>query len=79
MHVRPCMCVCVCVSVSSSGVFIDPYLCHSTGGGVPIPSIAGAVPAQSQLGSSAEDRYAALAELDNELSSSAPTGSSVQG
>lgn len=51
----------------------------SVGRGVPVPSVAGAVPAQSQLGTSAEDRYAALAELDNELSSSAPTGSSVQG
>uniref|UniRef100_A0A4W5S0J9 ArfGAP with FG repeats 1b n=1 Tax=Hucho hucho TaxID=62062 RepID=A0A4W5S0J9_9TELE len=50
-----------------------------SGRGVPVPSVAGAVPAQSQLGTSAEDRYAALAELDNELSSSAPTGSSVQG
>ncbi|XP_021445682.1 arf-GAP domain and FG repeat-containing protein 1b isoform X3 [Oncorhynchus mykiss] len=50
-----------------------------SGRGVPVPSAAGAVPAQSQLGTSAEDRYAALAELDNELSSSAPTGSSVQG
>nr|XP_029480138.1 arf-GAP domain and FG repeat-containing protein 1-like isoform X4 [Oncorhynchus nerka] len=53
---------------------------HSQSGrGVPVPSAAGAVPAQSQLGTSAEDRYAALAELDNELSSFAPTGSSVQG
>ncbi|XP_062337131.1 LOW QUALITY PROTEIN: arf-GAP domain and FG repeat-containing protein 1b [Osmerus eperlanus] len=51
----------------------------TSGGGVPIPSMAGAVPAQAQQGSSAGDRYAALAELDNELSSSAPTGSSVQG
>ncbi|XP_055738606.1 arf-GAP domain and FG repeat-containing protein 1-like isoform X3 [Salvelinus fontinalis] len=50
-----------------------------SGRGVPVPSVAGAVPAQSQLGTSAEDRYAALAELDNVLSSSAPTGSSVQG
>ncbi|KAL0966840.1 hypothetical protein UPYG_G00300780 [Umbra pygmaea] len=51
----------------------------SSGRGVPVPSVAGVVPAQSQPGASAEDRYAALAELDNELSSSAPTGSSVQG
>lgn len=51
----------------------------TSGGGVPVPSMAGAVPAQVQLGGSAGDRYAALAELDNELSSSAPTGSSVQG
>ncbi|XP_036841446.1 arf-GAP domain and FG repeat-containing protein 1 isoform X2 [Oncorhynchus mykiss] len=50
-----------------------------SGRGVPVPSVAGAAPAPSQLGTSAEDRYAALAELDNELSSSAPTGSSVQG
>ncbi|XP_055723511.1 arf-GAP domain and FG repeat-containing protein 1-like isoform X2 [Salvelinus fontinalis] len=50
-----------------------------SGRGVPVPSVAGAVPAPPQLGTSAEDRYAALAELDNELSSSAPTGSSVQG
>ncbi|XP_053739289.1 arf-GAP domain and FG repeat-containing protein 1b isoform X3 [Synchiropus splendidus] len=49
------------------------------GGGVPIPSLSSAVPAQSQPGSCTEDRYAALAELDNELSSSASTGSSVQG
>uniref|UniRef100_A0AAZ3P2F7 Arf-GAP domain-containing protein n=1 Tax=Oncorhynchus tshawytscha TaxID=74940 RepID=A0AAZ3P2F7_ONCTS len=44
-----------------------------SGRGVPVPSVAGAVPAQSQLGTSAEDRYAALAELDNELSSSTDT------
>ncbi|AWP04361.1 putative arf-GAP domain and FG repeat-containing protein 1 [Scophthalmus maximus] len=40
-------------------------------GGVPIPTMSSAVPAQSQTGSRREDRYAALAELDNELSSSA--------
>ncbi|XP_021445678.1 arf-GAP domain and FG repeat-containing protein 1b isoform X1 [Oncorhynchus mykiss] len=56
-----------------------PSQSFASGRGVPVPSAAGAVPAQSQLGTSAEDRYAALAELDNELSSSAPTGSSVQG
>ncbi|KAM4604882.1 arf-GAP domain and FG repeat-containing protein 1b isoform 2-T2 [Polymixia lowei] len=56
-----------------------PSKSFSSGGGVPIPSVSSAVPAQSQMGSSAEDRYAALAELDNELSSSAPTGSNVQG
>ncbi|XP_041751530.2 arf-GAP domain and FG repeat-containing protein 1b isoform X1 [Coregonus clupeaformis] len=56
-----------------------PSQSFASGRGVPVPSVAGAVPAQSQLGPSAEDRYAALAELDNELSSSAPTGSSVQG
>uniref|UniRef100_A0A3B4AJS8 Arf-GAP domain-containing protein n=1 Tax=Periophthalmus magnuspinnatus TaxID=409849 RepID=A0A3B4AJS8_9GOBI len=36
-----------------------------------------AVPAQSQAGSCSEDRYAALAELDNELSSSASSTSNV--
>ncbi|XP_034039847.1 arf-GAP domain and FG repeat-containing protein 1b isoform X3 [Thalassophryne amazonica] len=51
---------------------------HS-GGGVPIPSVSSAVPAQSQTGGCTEDRYAALAELDNELSSSAATGNNVQG
>ncbi|XP_053739287.1 arf-GAP domain and FG repeat-containing protein 1b isoform X1 [Synchiropus splendidus] len=56
-----------------------PSKSHSSGGGVPIPSLSSAVPAQSQPGSCTEDRYAALAELDNELSSSASTGSSVQG
>ncbi|XP_017286271.1 arf-GAP domain and FG repeat-containing protein 1b isoform X5 [Kryptolebias marmoratus] len=50
-----------------------------SGGGVPIPSMSGAVAAQSQTGKSTQDRYAALAELDNELSSSVSTGSSVQG
>ncbi|CAK6952275.1 arf-GAP domain and FG repeat-containing protein 1b [Scomber scombrus] len=49
-----------------------------SGGGVPIPSMSSAVPAQTHTGSS-EDRYAALAELDNELSFSASTGSNVQG
>ncbi|KAM3865831.1 LOW QUALITY PROTEIN: arf-GAP domain and FG repeat-containing protein 1b [Diretmus argenteus] len=56
-----------------------PSKSFSSGGGVPIPSMSSAVPTQSQMGSSAEDRYAALAELDNKLSSSAPTGSNVQG
>lgn len=37
------------------------------------------VPAQSRTGSQTEDRYAALAELDNELSTTVSTGSSVQG
>uniref|UniRef100_A0A3Q2ZJS9 ArfGAP with FG repeats 1b n=1 Tax=Kryptolebias marmoratus TaxID=37003 RepID=A0A3Q2ZJS9_KRYMA len=41
---------------------------------VPIPSMSGAVAAQSQTGKSTQDRYAALAELDNELSSSVSTG-----
>ncbi|XP_051250351.1 arf-GAP domain and FG repeat-containing protein 1b isoform X2 [Dicentrarchus labrax] len=50
-----------------------------SGGGVPIPSMSSAVPAQSQTGSRAEDRYAALAELDNELSTTVSTGSNVPG
>ncbi|XP_054624193.1 arf-GAP domain and FG repeat-containing protein 1b isoform X3 [Dunckerocampus dactyliophorus] len=54
-----------------------PSKSFSTGGGVPIPSMSSAVPTQSQTGSCSEDRYAALAELDNKLSSS--VGSSVQG
>uniref|UniRef100_A0A674E446 ArfGAP with FG repeats 1b n=1 Tax=Salmo trutta TaxID=8032 RepID=A0A674E446_SALTR len=54
-----------------------PSQSFASGRGVPVPSVAGAVPAPSQLGISAEDRYAALAELDNELSSSAPTGSTI--
>lgn len=41
--------------------------------------MSSAVPAQSQRGSHTEDRYAALAELDNELSTTVSTGSSVQG
>uniref|UniRef100_A0A8C7X303 ArfGAP with FG repeats 1b n=1 Tax=Oryzias sinensis TaxID=183150 RepID=A0A8C7X303_9TELE len=40
----------------------------SSGGGVPVPSMCSAVPAQSRTGTCSEDRYAALAELDNELS-----------
>ncbi|KAF7223459.1 arf-GAP domain and FG repeat-containing protein 1b isoform X3 [Nothobranchius furzeri] len=51
----------------------------SPGGGVTVPSMAGAVAARSQTGRCTEDRYAALAELDSELSSSVSTGSSVQG
>lgn len=50
---------------------------NQSGGGVPIPSISSAVTAQSQTGSQAEDRYAALAELDNELSSSASASAST--
>ncbi|XP_030608636.1 arf-GAP domain and FG repeat-containing protein 1b isoform X3 [Archocentrus centrarchus] len=63
----------------------SPSKSFSSGGGVPIPSISSAVTAQSQTGSQPEDRYAALAELDNELSSSvsvsasASTSSNVQG
>ncbi|XP_041848747.1 arf-GAP domain and FG repeat-containing protein 1-like isoform X2 [Melanotaenia boesemani] len=55
-----------------------PSKSFSSGGGVPIPSLSSAVAAQSQTGSCREDRYAALAELDNELSS-VSTGSNVQG
>ncbi|XP_029310060.1 arf-GAP domain and FG repeat-containing protein 1b isoform X2 [Cottoperca gobio] len=50
-----------------------------SGGGVPIPSMSNAVPTQSHHGSRREDRYAALAELDNELSSSVTSGSNVPG
>ncbi|XP_034039846.1 arf-GAP domain and FG repeat-containing protein 1b isoform X2 [Thalassophryne amazonica] len=57
----------------------SPSNSFSSGGGVPIPSVSSAVPAQSQTGGCTEDRYAALAELDNELSSSAATGNNVQG
>uniref|UniRef100_A0A3Q3XD90 Arf-GAP domain-containing protein n=1 Tax=Mola mola TaxID=94237 RepID=A0A3Q3XD90_MOLML len=56
-----------------------PSKSFSSGGSVPIPSTSSAVPAQSQIGSRTEDRYAALAELDNELSTTVSTGSSVQG
>ncbi|XP_057712992.1 arf-GAP domain and FG repeat-containing protein 1b isoform X3 [Corythoichthys intestinalis] len=48
-----------------------------SGGGAPIASRSGAVPVQSAAGSRAEDRYAALAELDNKLGSSA--GANAQG
>ncbi|XP_077955231.1 arf-GAP domain and FG repeat-containing protein 1b isoform X3 [Gasterosteus aculeatus] len=47
-----------------------------SGGGVPIPSMSSAVPAQSNHRA---DRYAALAELDNELSSSVTAASNVPG
>ncbi|XP_032387351.1 arf-GAP domain and FG repeat-containing protein 1b isoform X3 [Etheostoma spectabile] len=56
-----------------------PSKSFSSGGGVPIPSMSGAVPTQSQTESRREDRYAALAELDNELSSSITTASNVPG
>ncbi|XP_034469259.1 arf-GAP domain and FG repeat-containing protein 1b isoform X3 [Hippoglossus hippoglossus] len=46
-----------------------------SGGGVPIPSVSSAVPTQSHTGSCSEDRYAALAELDNKLGSSVSSGS----
>ncbi|XP_034412054.1 arf-GAP domain and FG repeat-containing protein 1b isoform X3 [Cyclopterus lumpus] len=53
-----------------------PSKSFSSGGGVPIPSMSRAVPAQSNH---REDRYAALAELDNKLSSSVTSGSNVPG
>lgn len=53
-----------------------PSKSFSSGGGVPIPSRSSAIPAPS---SHRQDRYAALAELDNELSSSVTSGSSVPG
>ncbi|XP_062259977.1 arf-GAP domain and FG repeat-containing protein 1b isoform X3 [Platichthys flesus] len=46
-----------------------------SGRGVPIPSVSRAVPIQCHTGSCSEDRYAALAELDNKLSSSVSSGS----
>ncbi|XP_074545380.1 arf-GAP domain and FG repeat-containing protein 1b isoform X3 [Halichoeres trimaculatus] len=49
-----------------------------SGGGVPIPSMSTAVPTQTHSGSCSEDRYAALAELDNELST-VSTSSNVPG
>ncbi|XP_043989016.1 arf-GAP domain and FG repeat-containing protein 1b isoform X1 [Gambusia affinis] len=51
----------------------------SSGGGVPIPSRSSAASAHSQAARCTEDRYAALAELDSELSSSVTTGSNIQG
>ncbi|XP_054889587.1 arf-GAP domain and FG repeat-containing protein 1b isoform X2 [Poeciliopsis prolifica] len=48
-------------------------------GGVPIPSKSSAASAHSQAARCTEDRYAALAELDSELSSSVTTGSNMQG
>ncbi|TNN69859.1 Arf-GAP domain and FG repeat-containing protein 1 [Liparis tanakae] len=53
-----------------------PSKSFSSGGGVPIPSLSRAVPAQPDH---REDRYAALAELDNKLSSSVTSGSNVPG
>ncbi|XP_010731601.3 arf-GAP domain and FG repeat-containing protein 1b isoform X3 [Larimichthys crocea] len=64
---------------SSSTNFANFAHFPSQSGGVPIPSMSSAVPAQSQSGSRTEDRYAALAELDNELSTTVSTGSNVQG
>ncbi|MEQ2245033.1 hypothetical protein ILYODFUR_023421 [Ilyodon furcidens] len=66
-------------SISSHLSTSPPSKSFSSGGGVPIPSVSSAVPAQSQTAKCTEDRYAALAELDNELSFSATTCSSVQG
>ncbi|XP_020505330.2 arf-GAP domain and FG repeat-containing protein 1b isoform X3 [Labrus bergylta] len=48
-----------------------------SGGGVPIPSMSSAVPNQTHKGSC--DRYAALAELDNEFSSTVSSSGNVQG
>uniref|UniRef100_A0A8D3BKX8 ArfGAP with FG repeats 1b n=1 Tax=Scophthalmus maximus TaxID=52904 RepID=A0A8D3BKX8_SCOMX len=58
-------------AASSSNFANFAHFPSQSGGGVPIPTMSSAVPAQSQTGSRREDRYAALAELDNELSSSA--------
>ncbi|XP_051249738.1 arf-GAP domain and FG repeat-containing protein 1b isoform X1 [Dicentrarchus labrax] len=66
-------------AISSHLSTSPPSKSFSSGGGVPIPSMSSAVPAQSQTGSRAEDRYAALAELDNELSTTVSTGSNVPG
>uniref|UniRef100_A0A8C2DU88 ArfGAP with FG repeats 1b n=1 Tax=Cyprinus carpio TaxID=7962 RepID=A0A8C2DU88_CYPCA len=49
-----------------------------TGGGMSIPPLPSMAPAPPQSSLSTEDRYAALAELDSALSSTATTGS-VQG
>ncbi|XP_075876905.1 arf-GAP domain and FG repeat-containing protein 1b isoform X2 [Nelusetta ayraudi] len=49
-------------------------------GSVPIPSMSSAVPAKPHMGhQTSEDRYAALAELDNKMSTAVSTGSSGQG
>ncbi|XP_030630354.1 probable flap endonuclease 1 homolog [Chanos chanos] len=50
-----------------------------TGGGVTVPSLSSMAPAPTQSSKTGEDRYAALAELDSVLSSTAPTGSTQQG
>ncbi|XP_076150511.1 arf-GAP domain and FG repeat-containing protein 1b isoform X1 [Alosa pseudoharengus] len=52
--------------------------CH-TGGRVSVPSLSSMASAPTPPVTSAGDRYAALAELDSALSSSAPTGSAAQG
>ncbi|XP_049604335.1 arf-GAP domain and FG repeat-containing protein 1b isoform X3 [Syngnathus scovelli] len=64
-------------AVNSTNFANFAHFPNQSGGGVPIPSRSSALPIQSQTGSCTEDRYAALAELDNKLSSSA--GSGVQG
>ncbi|XP_032387350.1 arf-GAP domain and FG repeat-containing protein 1b isoform X2 [Etheostoma spectabile] len=66
-------------SASSANFANFAHFPSQSGGGVPIPSMSGAVPTQSQTESRREDRYAALAELDNELSSSITTASNVPG
>lgn len=73
-----------CALISMCHVIFECFIYFSLinlwkAGGVPIPSMSSAVPAQSQSGSRTEDRYAALAELDNELSTTVSTGSNVQG
>ncbi|XP_048103909.1 arf-GAP domain and FG repeat-containing protein 1b isoform X3 [Alosa alosa] len=50
-----------------------------SGGRVSVPSLSNMASAPTPPVTSAEDRYAALAELDSALSSSAPTGSAAQG
>uniref|UniRef100_A0A8C1FEN0 ArfGAP with FG repeats 1b n=1 Tax=Cyprinus carpio carpio TaxID=630221 RepID=A0A8C1FEN0_CYPCA len=57
--------------------FILDHFCHS-GGGMSIPPLPSMAPAPPQSSLSTEDRYAALAELDSALSSTATSGS-VQG
>uniref|UniRef100_A0A1A8J541 ArfGAP with FG repeats 1b n=3 Tax=Nothobranchius kuhntae TaxID=321403 RepID=A0A1A8J541_NOTKU len=66
-------------SAGSSNFANFAHFPSQAGGGVTVPSMSGAVAARSQTGRCTEDRYAALAELDSELSSSVSTGSSVQG
>ncbi|XP_019958546.1 arf-GAP domain and FG repeat-containing protein 1b isoform X3 [Paralichthys olivaceus] len=62
-------------TASSSNFANFAHFPSQSGGGVPIPSVSSAVPTQSHTGSCSEDRYAALAELDNKLSSSVSSGS----
>ncbi|XP_028449965.1 arf-GAP domain and FG repeat-containing protein 1b isoform X2 [Perca flavescens] len=66
-------------SSSSTNFANFAHFPSQSGGGVPIPSMSNAVPTQSQTESRREDRYAALAELDNELSSVVTTASNVPG